>query len=61
MFGAITTEVTQRSEVHAVGNLGEREALVIQKAFQDGHSGTVDVATDAVACYAFDRGREVLR
>lgn len=61
MLSAVAAEITQRGEVHAVGDLGEREALVIQKAFQDGYSGTVDVTADAVARHAFDRGGEVFR
>ena len=61
VLGAVAAEIAQRGEVHAVGDLGEREALVIQKAFQDGYSGTVDVTADAVARHAFDCGGEVLR
>ena len=61
MFGAVATEITQRGEVHAVGDLGEREALVIQKAFQDGHGGAIDITTDTVARHAFDRSGKVLR
>ena len=61
VLGAVAAEIAQRGEVHAVGDLGEREALVIQKAFQDGHGGTVDITADAVARHAFDRGGEVLR
>ena len=61
MFGAISTEITQRGKVHAVGDLGERQALVVQKAFQDGHCGTVDVTADTMASHAFDRGREIFR
>ena len=61
MLGAVAAEIAQRGEVHAVGNLGERQALVVQKAFQDGHSGAVDITADAVACHAFDRGGEVFR
>ena len=33
VFGAVAAEVTQRTEIHAVGNLGERQAVVIQIAF----------------------------
>ena len=61
VLGAITAEIAQRGEVHAVGYLGERQALVIQKAFQDGHGGTVDVTADTMARHAFDRGGEVFR
>ena len=61
MLGAVAAEIAQRGEVHTVSDLGEREALVVQKAFQDGHGGTVDVTADAVARHAFDRGGEVFR
>ena len=61
VLGAVAAEITQRGEVHAVGDLGERQAFIVQKAFQDGHSGTVDVTADAVARHAFDRGGEVFR
>ena len=61
VLGAVAAEIAQRGEVHAVGDLGEREALVIQKAFQDGHGGAIDITTDTVARHAFDRSGKVLR
>jgi len=61
VLGAITTEVTQRGEIHAVGDLCEREAFIVQKAFQDRHGGTVDVTADTMASHAFDRSGEVFR
>ena len=61
VLGAVAAEIAQRGEVHAVGDLGEREALVIQKAFQDGHGGTVDITADTMAGHAFDRGGEIFR
>ena len=61
VLGAVAAEIAQRGEVHAVGDLGEREALIIQKTFQDGHGGTIDITADAVARHAFDCGGEVLR
>ncbi len=61
MFGAVATEITQRGEVHAVGNLGERQTLVVQKAFHNGHGGAVNITADAVASHTFDRGGEVFR
>ena len=61
MLGAVAAEITQRGEVHAVGDLGEREALVVQKAFHNRHGGAVDITADAVARHAFDRGGEVFR
>ena len=61
VLGAVAAEIAQRGEVHAVGDLGEREALIIQKAFHDGHSGAVDITADAVARHAFDCGGEIFR
>ena len=61
VFCAVAAKIAQRGEVHAVGNLGERQALVVQKAFQDGYSGSVNIATDTVPCHTFNRVGEVLR
>ena len=60
MLGAIAAEVAQRSEVHVLGNLCERQALVVEVFLQDGHGGAVDEAADAVPCHALDGGGEVL-
>ena len=61
MFGAVAAEIAQRGEVHAVGDLRERQALVIEIFFQDGHCVAVDEAADAVAGDTLDGGGEVLR
>ena len=60
VLGAVAAEVAQGGEVHAVGNLGEREALVVEVFLQDGHGGAVDEAADAVPRHALDGGGEVL-
>ena len=59
MLGAVAAEVAQRGEVHAVGYLRERQALVVEVFFQDGHRGAVDEAADAVAGDALDGGGEI--
>ncbi len=61
MLGAVAAEVAQRGEVHPVGYLRERQALVVEVFLQDGHRGTVDEAAYAVAGDAFDGGGEVFR
>ena len=61
VLGAVAAEVAQRGEIHAVGYLRERQALVVEVFLQDGHRGAVDEAADAVTCDALDGGGEVLR
>lgn len=61
MLGAVATEVTQRGEVHAVGDLCERKPFVIEVFLQDGHRVAVDKAADTVAGDTLDGGGEVLR
>ena len=60
VFCAVTAEVAQRGEIHAVGNLRERQSLVFKIIFQYWHSGTVYIRCDAVPCQSFYGGREVL-
>lgn len=57
---AVAAEIAQGVEVHLVGDLGERQALVVEFLFEYRHRGTVDEAADAVACDALDGGRQVL-
>ena len=59
MLGAVAAEVAQGGEVHAVGNLGERETLVVKVFLQDGYGGAVDETADTVPCHALDGGGEV--
>ena len=33
VLGAVAAEVGERGEVHALGDLGERQALVVEKVF----------------------------
>ena len=61
MLGAVAAEVAQRGEVHPVGYLRERQALVVEVFLQDGHRGAVDEAADAVTRDALDGGGEVFR
>ncbi len=60
VLGAVAAEVAQRGKVHAVANLGERQALVLEKAFENGHSGAVNVGRDGVPRESLDGSREVL-
>ena len=60
VLGAVAAEIAQRGEVHPVGYLRERQALVVEVFLQDGHRGAVDEAADAVAGDALDGGGEVL-
>ena len=48
MLGAVTAEIGKRGEVHTVGYLRERQALVVKILFQDGHRVAVDETADAV-------------
>ena len=47
VLGAVAAEVAQRGEVHPVGYLRERQALVVEVFLQDGHRSAVDEAADA--------------
>ena len=60
MLLAVAAEVAQRVEVHLVGYLGERQALVVEFLCQYRHRGAVDETAHAVARDALDGGREVL-
>ena len=61
VLGAIAAEIAQRGEVHPVGYLRERQALVVEVFLQDGHRRAVYEAAHAVARDALDGGREVFR
>ena len=61
MLGAVAAEIAQRCEVHAVGDLRERQTIIIKIFFQDRHRMAVDETADAVAGDALDGGGEVLR
>ena len=61
VLGAVAAEITQRGEVHLVGNLRERQLLVVEVFLQDGHRVAVDETTDAVSCDSLNCGGEVLR
>ena len=56
VLGAVAAEVAQGGEIHVLGDLGERQAFVIQEVFQDGDGVAVDVGGDAVAGHALDGG-----
>ena len=59
MLGAVATEIGERGEVHAFGDLGERQAFVSQIVFEYGNGVAVDVGGDTMACHAFDGGRKI--
>ena len=61
VLGTVAAEIGKRREVHAIGDLRERETFVIEIFLQDGHRVAVDEAADAVAGDALDGGGEVLR
>ena len=61
VLGAVAAEITQRGEVHLVGNLRERQSLVVEVFLQDGHRVAVNETTDAVSCDSLNCGGEVLR
>ena len=56
MLGAVAAEIGERGEVHAVGNLRERQAFVVEIFLQDGHRVAVDEAANAVAGDTLDGG-----
>ena len=60
MLGAVAAEVGEGGEIHAVGYLRQREALVVEVFLQDGYGGAVDETADAVPGHALDGGGEVL-
>ncbi len=60
VLGAVAAEVGQRGEIHPLGNLGERQAVVVEQFLEDGHGVAVDVGGDAVARHALDGRRQVL-
>ena len=59
VLGAVAAEIGERGEVHVVGNLGERQAFVVEVFLQYGHRGAVDEAADAVPCHALDGSGEI--
>lgn len=61
VLGAVAAEVGERGEIHPVGYLRERQALIVEVFLQYGHCGAVDEAADAVAGDALDGGGEVFR
>ena len=60
MLGAVTAEIGERGEVHAFGDLGERQAFVSQIVFEYGNGVAVDVGGDTVTRHTLDGGGEIL-
>ena len=60
VFGAVSTEIRECGEIHAIGYLSERETFVIQIVFQYRYRVTVDVGGDAVPRHAAHSLRKVL-
>ena len=61
MFAAVAAEVGERGEIHAVGDLGERQTLVVQIPFQYRYGVAVDEGGDAVTRDPLDGGGEIFR